>query len=81
MLTALLGARKSIPEIAEQMGRSQEAVSGRAWKIGLTNAGAKKPARDQPGPAKKVGDQTPNPLPDDPVDHGGKGGGDAGRMS
>jgi hypothetical protein len=34
-----------------------------------------------PGPAKEVGDETPNPLPDDPNegDGGGGGGGDPGR--
>ena len=38
------------------------------------------PKVDQPGPAKNVGDNTPNPLPDDPRERGGKGG-DAGRSS
>jgi hypothetical protein len=39
------------------------------------------PKPKQPAPAKNVGDQTPNPLPDDPRDRGGEGGGDAGRSS
>jgi len=34
---------------------------------------------DRTGPAKKVGDETPNPLPDDPRESGGDGGGDPGR--
>jgi hypothetical protein len=34
---------------------------------------------DQTPPAKKVGDETPNPLPDDPRENGGDGGGDPGR--
>ena len=39
------------------------------------------PLREKPGPAKNVGDETPNPLPDDPSECGGAGGGDAGRTS
>ena len=39
------------------------------------------PKVKQPGPAKNVGDDTPNPLPDDPSECGGEGGGDAGRSS
>jgi hypothetical protein len=35
----------------------------------------------QPGPAKNVGDDSPNPLPDDPSEQGGEGGGDQGRTS
>jgi hypothetical protein len=38
------------------------------------------PKIDQPGPAKNVGDNTPNPLPEEPRERGGKGG-DAGRSS
>jgi hypothetical protein len=33
----------------------------------------------QPGPAKKVGDETPNPLPDHPREDESAGGGDPGR--
>jgi hypothetical protein len=33
----------------------------------------------QPGPAKNIGDNSPNPLPDDADDIDNKGGGDAGR--
>ena len=36
--------------------------------------------RNQPGPAKKVGDDSPNPLPDDTADSDGGGGGDPGRV-
>jgi hypothetical protein len=39
------------------------------------------PPREKPGPAKNVGDETPNPLPDNPGECGGAGGGDAGRTS
>lgn len=31
----MLGEGRSVKEIAIELGRSQEAVSGRAWKIGL----------------------------------------------
>ena len=41
----------------------------------------KGPLREKPGPAKNVGDETPNPLPDNPSECGGKGGGDSGRTS
>ena len=34
-LTDMLAAGRSIPEIAAEMGRSQEAVRGKAWKHGL----------------------------------------------
>jgi len=34
-LTGLLAEGKTIPEIAEAMGRSQEAVRGKAWKLSL----------------------------------------------
>jgi len=37
--------------------------------------------REKPGPAKNVGDETPNPLPDNPSECGGEGGGDSGRTS
>jgi hypothetical protein len=37
--------------------------------------------RVQPTPAKNVGDNSPNPLPDDQGQRGGEGGGDAGRSS
>jgi hypothetical protein len=37
--------------------------------------------RKQPGPPKNVGDDSPNPLPDDPSECGGEGGGDPGRTS
>jgi hypothetical protein len=33
----------------------------------------------QLGPAKKVGDETPNPLPDNPSEDENAGGGDPGR--
>lgn len=39
------------------------------------------PKPKQPGPAKNVGDDSPNPLPDDPSQNGGEGGGDPGRSS
>jgi hypothetical protein len=35
----------------------------------------------QPGPAKEVGDASPNPLPDNPADNGSGSGGDPGRSS
>jgi len=41
----------------------------------------KQPKAKQPGPPKKVGDDTPNPLPDDPAQGGGEGSGDTGRTS
>ena len=41
----------------------------------------KGPLREKPGPAKNVGDETPNPLPDNPSECGGEGGGDSGRTS
>jgi hypothetical protein len=41
----------------------------------------KGPLREKPGPAKNAGDETPNPLPDNPSQCGGAGGGDAGRTS
>jgi len=34
-LTALLGAGRSMRDIPEALGRSQEAVRNRAWKMGL----------------------------------------------
>jgi hypothetical protein len=37
--------------------------------------------REKPGPAKNGGDETPNPLPDNPSECGGEGGGDSGRAS
>jgi hypothetical protein len=37
------------------------------------------PKAGQPDPAKKVGDDSPNPAPDDPSQTGGEGGGDPGR--
>ena len=41
----------------------------------------KGPLREKPRPAKNAGDETPNPLPDNPSECGGAGGGDAGRTS
>lgn len=70
----LLASGRSIPEIAPAIKRSQEATRGRAWKIGLLKV-------RQPGPAKKAGDATANPLPDNPDQCGGSGSGDAGRTS
>jgi DNA-binding NarL/FixJ family response regulator len=34
-LTVMLAAGRTIREIADAMGRSQEAVRGKAWKLGL----------------------------------------------
>jgi predicted transcriptional regulator len=34
-LAEMLAAGRTIPEIAKEMGRSQEAVRGKAWKHGL----------------------------------------------
>jgi hypothetical protein len=77
-LATLLRASHTIPEIAQQMGRSQEAVRGRASKAGLRKRRRTKSAADQPGPAKNVGDPTANPLPDD-TKEGPEAGGDPGR--
>ena len=41
-LTALLGAGETIPDIAKEMGRSQEAVRNKAWKIGLLKPRSRK---------------------------------------
>ncbi|HMJ07288.1 MAG TPA: hypothetical protein VK474_13595 [Chthoniobacterales bacterium] len=45
------------------------------WKERLKKVAKPK----QPPPAKSVGDQSPNPLPDTPIDDEEKGGGDPGR--
>ena len=72
---------------AEELVRELQSdeADGR-WKERLKRVAKPAPAPEQSSPVrtktgrqKQAGDATENPLPDDPSDNGGEGGGDPGR--
>lgn len=79
---------KSQSEKFKQMVREVGAdTDEKRWDEGLKRVAKAKdvpvpepkgPVREKPGPAKDVGDETPNPLPDKGGE--GDGGGDPGRV-